>query len=107
MEYKLYVSNLAYSVIEKDLQDLFSQAGTVKSIALIKDRVTHEPKGFAFVEMTTLEEMQNAISMLNGRELLDKSISVSAARSREEQKGPRVQNVRKRKSRGGSQKKGW
>lgn len=107
MEFKLYVGNLAYSVIETDLQELFSQAGKVKSVSLIKDRVTHEPKGFAFVEMETLKEMQEAISLLNGKELFERPMAVSAARSREEQKGPQFQNVRKRKPRGGSKKQRW
>jgi len=107
MEYKLYVSNLAYSVIEKDLQELFSGAGTVKSVSLIKDRVTQEPKGFGFVEMESMEDMQNAISMLNGKKLFEQPMSVSVARSREEKSGPQFQNTRKRKPRGGSKKKGW
>lgn len=111
MEYKLYVGNLAYSVIEADLQALFAEAGAVKSIALIKDKFTGQPKGFAFVEMETQEGMQNAIGMLNGRQVLERAITVSAARPREDRDraggNNRFQNDRKRKPRGGNQKQRW
>jgi len=87
MEYKLYVGNLSYSVSETDLQTLFAQAGTVKSVALINDRDSGRSKGFAFVEMETQQEMQTAISMFNGKEFQDRALSVSVARPREERGG--------------------
>ena len=52
MESKLYVGNLSYSTTEDDLRTLFFQAGTVASVALIKDRDSGQSKGFAFVEMS-------------------------------------------------------
>ena len=52
MEVKLYVGNLSYETSEDDLRGLFAQAGTVATVALIKDRDTGRSKGFAFVEMT-------------------------------------------------------
>jgi RNA recognition motif-containing protein len=52
MESKLYVGNLSYSTTEDDLRSLFLQAGTVASVALIKDRDSGQSKGFAFVEMS-------------------------------------------------------
>lgn len=87
MEYKLYVGNLAYSALETDLQTLFAQAGAVKSVALIKDRETGRSKGFAFVEMETQQDMDNAISMFNGKEFQGRTLSVSVARPREERGG--------------------
>ena len=87
MEYKLYVGNLAYSTTEADLQTLFAQAGAVKSVALIKDRDSGRSKGFAFVEMETQADMQNAISMFNGKDLQGRDLSVSIARPREERGG--------------------
>ena len=51
MESKLYVGNLSYSTTEEDLKTLFAQAGTVSSVALIKDRDSGQSKGFAFIEM--------------------------------------------------------
>ena len=61
MESKLYVGNLSYSTTEDELRTLFLQAGTVTSVALIKDRDSGRPKGFAFVEMSNQAEAQKAI----------------------------------------------
>jgi RNA recognition motif-containing protein len=88
MESKLYIGNLAYSTTEDDLRTLFFQAGTVSSVALIKDRDTGQPKGFAFVEMSSSAEAQKAISMFNGFNLRDRELRVSMARPREERGGP-------------------
>ena len=87
MEYKLYVGNLSYTTSETDLQTLFAEAGAVKSVALIKDRDSGRSKGFAFIEMENQKDMQNAISMFNGKEFQDRALAVSAARPREERSG--------------------
>jgi RNA recognition motif-containing protein len=87
MEYKLYVGNLAYSVTEEDLQTLFAQAGAVKSVALIKDKFTGQSKGFAFVEMETQQDMDNAIAMFSGKDFKDRPLTVNVARPREERGG--------------------
>ena len=87
MEYKLYVGNLSYTTSETDLQTLFAEAGAVKSVALIKDRDSGRSKGFAFIEMENQKDMQNAITMFNGKEFQDRALSVSAARPREERSG--------------------
>jgi RNA recognition motif-containing protein len=88
MESKLYVGNLSYSTTEDDLRTLFAQAGTVASVALIKDRDSGRSKGFAFVEMSTQVEAQKAISMFNGFQMGDRELKVSLARPREERGGP-------------------
>ena len=84
METKLYVGNLDYSTSDSDLQELFAQAGSVKSVALITDRETGRSRGFGFVEMATQEEAQKAISMFNGHQLGYRSLTVNFARPREE-----------------------
>lgn len=84
MEPKLYVGNLSYSVTEEELREYFAQAGTVKSVALIRDRDTGRSKGFAFVEYETEEEAQKAIGMFNGTELHERTLTVNQARPREE-----------------------
>ncbi|MEW6717497.1 MAG: RNA-binding protein [Chloroflexota bacterium] len=84
MENKLYVGNLSYNVSDADLQALFEQAGTVKSVQIIKDRDTGRSKGFAFIEMETQEEAQKAISMFNGKEIEERALKVSIARPRKE-----------------------
>lgn len=87
MEYKLYVGNLSYNVVEADLQTLFAQAGAVKSVAVIKDKFTGQSKGFAFIEMETMKDMQNAITMFHGKEFQDRALTVNQARPREERGG--------------------
>ena len=84
MDVKLYVGNLAYSTTEDELRTMFAEAGTVTSVALIKDRDTGQSKGFAFVEMATQAEAQQAISMFNGSQLAERSLTVNFARPREE-----------------------
>lgn len=87
MESKLYVGNLSYSTTEEDLRTLFTQAGTVTSVALIKDRDSGQSKGFAFVEMSTQVEAEKAISMFNGYHMSDRELKVNMARPREERGG--------------------
>ena len=84
MESKLYVGNLPYSAAEEELSALFGQAGTVTSVAIIKDRETGRSKGFAFVEMSSDAEAQKAISIVNGQSLGGRDLRVSIARPREE-----------------------
>jgi RNA recognition motif-containing protein len=81
---KLYVGNLSYTTTEEDLRTLFAQAGTVSTVELIKDRFTGDSKGFAFVEMSTQSEGENAIKMFNGYSLDNREIKVNVARPREE-----------------------
>lgn len=83
MPSKLYVGNLAYSVSNDDLQDLFSQAGQVQSATVITDKFTGQSKGFGFVEMTTSEEVANAIRQFNDTELKGRNIKVDEAKPRE------------------------
>ncbi len=87
MEVKLYVGNLSYSTTEDSLRTLFTQAGTVSSVALIKDRYTGQSKGFAFLEMSTQAEAQKAVSMFNGFMMGDRELKVNLARPREERGG--------------------
>ena len=89
MESKLYVGNLSYNVTEDQLRELFSQAGTIKEIAMIMDRDTQRPKGFGFVEMTTQVEAQKAIEMFNEHELDGRNMTVNMARPKEDRGGSR------------------
>jgi RNA recognition motif-containing protein len=84
MDTKLYVGNLSYDTTEEGLRAKFAEAGTVVSVEMIKDRDTGRMKGFAFVTMTTQEEAENAIKMLNEKMLDDRAIKVNIARPREE-----------------------
>ena len=87
MESKLYVGNLPYTTTEDELRNMFSQAGTVASVAVIKDRDTGQSKGFAFVEMSNQAEAEKAISMFNGHSMGQREMKVSLARPREDRGG--------------------
>jgi RNA recognition motif-containing protein len=84
METKIYVGNLSYDTTEDDLRTLFTQAGTVASVALIKDRDTGQSKGFAFVEMSNQSEAEKAIQTFNGYTLSNRPLKVNLARPKEE-----------------------
>ncbi len=87
MSVKLYVGNLAFSTTEEELKTLFAQAGTVVSVALIKDRYSGESKGFGFIEMDTQEAAQKAISTFNGYQFGNRTLKVDAAKPREDRGG--------------------
>ena len=80
MTMKLYVGNLSYEMTEPQLQTLFSEAGEVTSAKIITDRETGQARGFGFVEMETKLEGQKAISMLNGRDLGGRPLTVNEAK---------------------------
>ncbi|MEI7683083.1 MAG: RNA-binding protein [Candidatus Saccharibacteria bacterium] len=81
---KLYVGGLAYSITEKDLEELFATIGKVTSAAVIKDRDSGQSKGFGFVEMSEDADGQKAITDLNGKEVSGRSIVVNQARPQED-----------------------
>ena len=81
---KLYVGNLSYSVGDADLQEMFSEFGSVNSAQVIMDRDTGRSKGFAFVEMGSDSEAQAAISACNGREVGGRALTVNEARPKAE-----------------------
>lgn len=87
METKLYVGNLPYNTTEDEIRNLFAQAGTVASVAVIKDRETGQSKGFAFVEMSSQAEAEKAIQTFNGYMLGSRPLKVNIARPRED-RGP-------------------
>src|SRR6476620_718528 len=80
MSRKLYVGNLPYETGEADLQDLFARAGTVDTVKVMRDMVTGRARGFAFVEMSTDEEAQKAITELNDYQLGGRGLTVNEAR---------------------------
>lgn len=81
---RLYVGNLSYNTSSTDLQDLFSEHGTVSKVDVITDRDTGQSKGFAFVEMGSDAEAKAAIAALHERELDGRKLTVNEARPREE-----------------------
>ncbi len=87
MSMKLYVGNLSFNSTEQDLQDVFSEVGTVESVNIIEDRDTGRSRGFGFVEMSSKEEGQNAISQLDGKEVDGRNLKVNEAKPRENRGG--------------------
>ncbi len=84
MNKKLYVGNLPYSSTEEQLQELFSQAGEITQVIVIKDRDTGRSKGFGFVEMETESGAEEAIRRFNGYSINNRALTVNEARPREE-----------------------
>ena len=78
---KLYVGNLPYNVDDNQLQDLFGQYGEIQELALIKDRDTGRPKGFAFVTFATQQAAESALAQ-NGKDLGGRSLKVNIATER-------------------------
>ncbi len=83
MPSKLYVGNLAFGVSKSDLEELFSKAGQVQSVAVITDKFSGQSRGFGFVEMANAEDASKAIQQFNDTELKGRNIRVNEARPRE------------------------
>lgn len=86
---KLYVGNLSYGVTSEELEQLFSEYGTVSSAQVISDRETGRSKGFGFVEMDNEDEAAAAITALNGKQHNGRALTVNEARPREDRGGGR------------------
>jgi RNA recognition motif-containing protein len=77
---KLYVGNLAFSTTDQTLSNKFAECGTVESAKIIMDRDSGRSKGFGFVEMSSDDEAQEAISRLNGAEFDGRTLTVNEAK---------------------------
>jgi RNA recognition motif-containing protein len=87
---KLYVGNLSYSTTEADLRAAFSSDGRqVKDVAIVTDRMTGQPRGFAFVQMGTNEDAAAAITALDGTDLDGRTLRVNEAQERPQGGGAR------------------
>jgi len=84
MSTKVYVGNLPYTTTEEELQSLFSEAGTVIAATIIVDKFSGRSRGFGFVEMSSGEEAEKAIALMNGRAMQDRELVVNEARERSE-----------------------
>jgi RNA recognition motif-containing protein len=82
MTNNLYVGNLSYETTEDTLRTLFAEYGQIESINLVADRYTGRSKGFGFVEMSTEQAAQQAITGLNGKQVDEREIKVEQAKPR-------------------------
>lgn len=105
MSMKLYVGNLSFNTSAQDLEKLFGEVGTVESTNIIEDRETGRSRGFAFIEMSSSEEGENAISILNAKEIDGREMIVNEAKPRENRGGSF--NGGSRSDNGGGRTKRW
>ena len=77
---KIYVGNLSFDTDEASLRNTFAEHGTVEEVAVVTDRDTGRPRGFAFVTMPSDADAQKAIDALNGKELDGRTLNVSESR---------------------------
>ena len=87
MARKRYGGNLPYDTGEQDLESLFAAAGTVESVSVMRDMATGRARGFAFVEMGSDEDAQNAISQFNNYSLGGRNLTVNEARPKPQSSG--------------------
>jgi len=79
---KLYVGNLPFSANEETLRAMFTEYGTVQSLALVNDRETGTPRGFGFVEMSS-DDAVKAMQGLDGKDFGGRQMKVNEAQARE------------------------
>ena len=84
---KLYIGNLGFDVTQKDLEELFAQAGVCESVAIITDRATGQSRGFGFIEMGSNADAQKAIQQFDGQEFKGRALKVNEARERDNSRG--------------------
>jgi len=84
---RLFVGNLSYETADTDLQDYFSQAGAVTSVAVMFDKMTGKSRGFAFIEFATPEDANKAVEQFHNKEFQGRALTVNIARPREERGG--------------------
>jgi RNA recognition motif-containing protein len=78
----IYVGNLVKTVNESDLRETFQAFGEVSTTSVIKDKFSGESRGFGFIEMPNKGEAENAISMLNGKDMKGRTATVNEAKPR-------------------------
>ncbi|MDX2108735.1 MAG: RNA-binding protein [Verrucomicrobiota bacterium] len=84
MSTRLFVGNIVFNCTEDDIRALFAQAGTVEDVAMINDKFTGRPRGFAFVTMASQEEANAAVEKFEGYNFDGRPLKVNEARPREE-----------------------
>ena len=102
MPHRIYVGNLSYQSSEQELEELFRSAGSkVESAKIISDFSTGRSRGFAFVEVSSREELEKEVSRLNGFLFKGRNLVVSEAKAREGKSGSFAKGHGKAHSYGG------
>lgn len=82
----LFVGNIDFDTNDDELRDLFSQSGTVELVSIPVNKMTGQPRGFAFVDMSSAEECDKAIESLGGSSFKERTIRVSKSLPKEDVK---------------------
>ncbi|MEQ8209225.1 MAG: RNA-binding protein [Lacipirellulaceae bacterium] len=84
---KLYIGNLSYNTSQETLEAAFTAHGDVSEVAIINDRETGRPRGFAFVTMNNDDEARSAMEAVNGQEIDGRTVTVNEARPKPQRSG--------------------
>jgi len=87
---RLYVGNLSFDAVESDLSELFNGVGSVQGVELVMNRHTMRSKGFAFVQMQTVDEAKRAVTELHDKDYMGRKLVVSGAKAVEERRSERA-----------------
>ncbi|MPZ18802.1 MAG: RNA-binding protein [Luteitalea sp.] len=107
MAQRLYVGNLPYGTTDEELSALFSRAGMVENVQVMRDLATGRARGFAFVQMASAEDAQRAISEFHEYQLDGRALVVNEARPKPAHNGPRGGWGDGEMSRGGRREPRW
>ncbi len=88
---RLYVGNLSFDAAESDLFELFNGVGSVQNVEIVVNRHTMRSKGFAFIQMQSIDEAKRAVSELHDKEFMGRKLVVSGAKAVEERRSERQQ----------------
>ncbi len=80
---RLYIGNLSFDATEGDLFELFNGVGSVQNVEIVVNRQTDRPKGFAFVQMQSIDDAKKAVTELHDKEYLGRKLVVSGAKASE------------------------
>jgi RNA recognition motif-containing protein len=102
---KVYVANISFNATEQDIGDLFSEYGAIESVKMITDKYTGQSRGFAFVEMQSVDDAKKAISALNGSTFMGRKLTVAEAKPQQKRQG--FKDRTGGYGRGMASRKGW
>jgi RNA recognition motif-containing protein len=86
---RLYIGNLSFDATESDLFELFNGVGNVQTVEVVSNKHTFRSKGFAFVQMLSVEEAKRAVDELHDKEYMGRKLVVSGAKALDERRGDR------------------
>jgi RNA recognition motif-containing protein len=88
---RLYVGNLSFNAAESDLFDLFNGVGSVQNVEIVVNRHNMRSKGFAFVQMQSVDEAKRAVTELHDKEFMGRKLVVSGAKALDERRSERTE----------------